>query len=643
MSNWGIRQRVLLVALAPVFVFGLAAGFWTVLHRLAELEGGLVERGRATARQVAATADYGVFSGNTEALVSLIEAARRERDVRGIMVSSRDGDLVVSGGQLSPEAYLPGRRAPGLTLVELEGTLMFIEPIVRSASLEEPDVFDGLDAAPADRRPTGWVLVEVSRERVEAHKIDFILTSAAVVAGALLLASVFAMRISKTVTTPVREVSRTVRRIGDGDLTARVSLYGGGSLRVLAEGVNAMAERLLRARDELEGRISDATLQLRSRTDEAERANHAKSRFLAAASHDLRQPMHALGLFVAELAERLRGSEHRTLIGQIEESVGAMEDLLDALLDMSKLDAGGVSVRRSQFPLQPMLSRIAEDSGADALQRGLRLKLRATRLWVESDPLLLERILINLVSNAVRYTQRGSILIAVRRRGDDAVIEVRDSGPGIPAEAHDMIFEEFYQLQNPARARGQGLGLGLAIVRRLAGLLGHEVNVRSRPARGSVFSVRVRCVACPEGRCGDNEPQPLAVRLSASVVVIDDDFGSRSSIAGLLGSWGCDVLCAADLSEARDAMRQRSDLPALILCDFRLAAVASGIDVLDALLAEQGGDISAALITGDTDPQVRRMAAARGYPVLHKPVRPARLRALLQQVVLRRHDAIDGA
>ncbi|WP_341929443.1 ATP-binding protein [Methyloversatilis discipulorum] len=454
MKRWGIRQRVLLVALAPVVVFGIAAGIWMVLHRLAELENGLVERGRATARQVAATADYGVFSGNTESLVSLIEAARRERDVSGIMVSSRDGDLVVSGGELSPEAYVPGRRPAGLALIELEHSLMFIEPILRSAVLDDPDVFDGLSEMRADRQPVGWVLVEVSRQRVDAMKGDFIVTTAIVVAVALLAASAFAMRISQTVTGPVREVSRAVRRIGEGDLSARVSVFGGGSLRVLAEGVNGMAERLLRARDELEARIADATRQLRSRTDEAERANHAKSRFLAAASHDLRQPMHALGLFVAELAERLRGSEHRTLIRQIEESVGAMEDLLDALLDMSKLDAGGVTVRRSEFPLQPMLARIVEDFAADALQRGLRLKLRATDLWVESDPLLLERIMINLLSNAVRYTQRGGVLVVVRRRGASAVIEVRDSGPGIPPEAHDMIFEEFYQLQNPARARG---------------------------------------------------------------------------------------------------------------------------------------------------------------------------------------------
>jgi signal transduction histidine kinase/CheY-like chemotaxis protein len=640
MKRWGIRQRVLLVALAPVVVFGIAAGIWMVLHRLAELENGLVERGRATARQVAATADYGVFSGNTESLVSLIEAARRERDVSGIMVSSRDGDLVVSGGELSPEAYVPGRRPAGLALIELEHSLMFVEPILRSAVLDDPDVFDGLSEMPADRQPVGWVLVEVSRQRVEAMKGDFIVTTAIVVAAALLAASAFAMRISQTVTGPVREVSRAVRRIGEGDLSARVSVFGGGSLRVLAEGVNGMAERLLRARDELEARIADATRQLRSRTDEAERANHAKSRFLAAASHDLRQPMHALGLFVAELAERLRGSEHRTLIRQIEESVGAMEDLLDALLDMSKLDAGGVTVRRSEFPLQPMLARIVEDFAADALQRGLRLKLRATDLWVESDPLLLERIMINLLSNAVRYTQRGGVLVVVRRRGASAVIEVRDSGPGIPPEAHDMIFEEFYQLQNPARARGQGLGLGLAIVRRLTGLLGHDVAIRSRAGRGSVFSIEVPVVAAPVGRHQTGEPEPLQVPLSVFVVVIDDDPGSRTSIAGLLASWGCEVLCSANLSEARDMMRQRDKVPSLILCDFRLAAVASGIDVLDALLAEQSGDIVAALVTGDTDPQVRRMAAARGYPVLHKPVRPARLRALVQQVVLRQQNPV---
>ncbi len=640
MKHWGVRQRVLLVALAPVLVFGLGAGVWAVLNRLSELESALIERGHATARQVAALADYGIFSGNTDALVSLIEAARRERDVSGVMVSDREGDLVVSGGVLSPQARIPGARLPELAQVELDASIFFVEPVMRNNLASAADMFDGLEDASQDRRPIGWVLVEVSRDRVKALKINYLITSALVIAGALLAASIFAIRISRTVTGPVREVSRVVRRIGEGRLSERVSVDGGGSLRVLAEGVNGMAERLVQARDELEARIADATSQLRNRTDDAERANHAKSRFLAAASHDLRQPMHALGLFVAELAGRLHGSEHRGLIRQIEESVGAMEDLLDALLDMSKLDAGGVTANRSVFALQPLLSRIVDDFSADALQRGLRLKLRATDLWIESDPLLFERIVINLLSNAVRYTQRGSVLVAARRRGERVVIEVRDSGPGIPDEAQEMIFEEFYQLQNPARMRGQGLGLGLAIVRRLSQLLGHCVTVRSHAGQGAVFAIEVQRAAAPEHAHRRTEPAYLPERLSMSVLVIDDDAGSRTGIAGLLTAWGCQVLCAATLSEARDAIRQHDRAPSLILCDFRLAAVASGIDVLDTLLAEQATDIAAALVTGDTDPLVRRMAATRGYPVLHKPVRPARLRALVQQTLVRSKNPV---
>lgn len=640
MKHWGVRQRVLLVALAPVLVFGLGAGVWAVLNRLSELESALMERGHATARQVAASADYGIFSGNADALVSLIEAARRERDVSGVRVSDRDGDLVVSGGVLSPQARVSGARLPGLAQVELDASIFFVEPIMRNNLANDPDMFDGLGEANQDRRPIGWVLVEVSRDRVRALKINFLVTSVLVIASALLAASIFAIRISRTVTGPVREVSRVVRRIGEGRLSERVSVDGGGSLRVLAEGVNSMAERLMQARDELEARITDATSQLRNRTDEAERANHAKSRFLAAASHDLRQPMHALGLFVAELAGRLHGSEHRGLIRQIEESVGAMEDLLDALLDMSKLDASGVTASRSVFALQPLLSRIVDDFSADALQRGLRLKLRATDLWIESDPLLFERIVINLLSNAVRYTQRGGVLVAARRRGERVVVEVRDSGPGIPDEAQEMIFEEFYQLQNPARTRGQGLGLGLAIVRRLSELLEHRVTVKSHPGQGAVFAIEVPRADAPDHAHRQAEPENLPERLSMSVLVIDDDAGSRTGIAGLLASWGCHVLCAATLSEARDAIRQHDRAPALILCDFRLAAVASGIDVLDTLRAELASDIAAALVTGDTDPQVRQMAAARGYPVLHKPVRPARLRALVQQTLVRSHNPV---
>jgi CheY-like chemotaxis protein len=175
-------------------------------------------------------------------------------------------------------------------------------------------------------------------------------------------------------------------------------------------------------------------------------------------------------------------------------------------------------------------------------------------------------------------------------------------------------------------------------VRRLAGLLSHDVTVRSRAGKGSVFAIEVPRGEGVERTQHERPPEVLPDRISLFVVVIDDDAASRTSIAGLLASWGCHVLCAATLSEARDAMRQREKQPVLILCDFRLAAVASGIDVLDALLAEETGDIAAALVTGDTDPHVRRLAAERGYPVLHKPVRPARLRVLIQQVLSQSYD-----
>lgn len=366
---------------------------------------------------------------------------------------------------------------------------------------------------------------------------------------------------------------------------------------------------------------------------QAEAANLAKSRFLASASHDLRQPLHALGLFSAALAARLHRSEEASIVANIGASVDALDSLFDALLDISKLDAGVVEAKPCGMRLQALFDRLQRDYGPPAQAKGVGLRIVPTRTVVRSDPVLLERILRNLVSNAVRYTPKGKILVGARRRGERLRIEVWDCGVGIPPECQDKIFDEFYQAGNPGRDRQEGMGLGLAIAGRLARLLDSRIDVASTPGKGSVFRIDVPFGELDEE--AERVPAPVAgAALAGSrVLVIDDEAAVRDGMETLLSQWGCRVATAASLDEA--LARAAREPPDLVLCDYRLDA-GTGIEALARLQAALGGRIPGILVSGDTAPEVLLEAKAAGYPLLHKPVRPAKLRALLSHVLGKR-------
>jgi CheY-like chemotaxis protein/two-component sensor histidine kinase len=346
--------------------------------------------------------------------------------------------------------------------------------------------------------------------------------------------------------------------------------------------------------------VEEATAELRARKDEAERATLAKSRFLAAASHDLRQPMHALGLFISELSQHAHQPETRRLVRQIAASAEAMENLLDSLLDISKLDAGVFKPNLRTFPLQPLLDRLAVDFLPMAEERRLRLRLRPTGAWVESDPALLERVLINLLSNALRYTQEGSVLVACRRRGPLLRLEVRDSGVGIAPEAQDIIFHEFVQLENAERARNKGLGLGLAIVRRLTDLLGHRLALRSRVGGGSVFAVELPYAEPQEAAPAAEGERPPGDLAGTRIVVVDDDPLALASLHSLLLSWGCQVYAADGLENIAMELATRGVVPQVVVSDYRLRGPRTGVDVIRALRNRWDPELPAILISGDT-------------------------------------------
>ena len=381
--------------------------------------------------------------------------------------------------------------------------------------------------------------------------------------------------------------------------------------------------------------------ELRRRKEVAEEANIAKSRFLAAASHDLRQPLHALGLFVQALEESPLANRERQVIGNIRHSVDAMEELFNALLDISRLDAGVVQPIVTTIPLSMVFDRVRFEYAPIARQKRISLTVMKTAVHVVSDPSLLGRIIRNLLANAVRYTDRGGVVIGCRRRGNTVRIEVWDSGRGIPPERHAEIFREFYQLENPERDRRKGLGLGLAIVERLSRLLDHPIQLRSTVGKGSVFSVTV-----PLGARENYVPIETTVDtagvfdLSGSLVLVIDDEGAvQEGMSALLRKWQCEVLTAGSGREMLQQLVSVQRLPDLIICDYRLRAGENGIEVIELLRNEFNVDIPSLLVTGDTAPDRLRDAEASGLPILHKPLNPARLRTLIANLLRERSNA----
>jgi signal transduction histidine kinase len=386
--------------------------------------------------------------------------------------------------------------------------------------------------------------------------------------------------------------------------------------------------------------------EIQDKNRQLELANTYKSRFLAAASHDLRQPLHALNLFVAQLhAEPDPGERHR-LVTRIDAAVNAMNELFNSLLDMSKIEAGILDLDVTEFPVQRLLTQMETTFAEAAREKGLRLRVMPSRAWVRSDFILLERILLNLVSNAVRYTAHGGVVVGARRRGEWLRLDVWDSGVGIPEDQQQNIFREFYQVAGLEPGSRGGLGLGLAIVDRLTGLLDHPVELKSHPGRGSRFSVRVPLVAPGSGSAADGSaaPVPIADPVPGKlIVVVDDDALVLDGMRGLLAGWGCQVVTEASETAALARLADLGQRPDLIISDYRLADGKTGIDAIGCLREALGGAIPAFLVSGDTAPERLRDAAATGFHLLHKPVSPMALRAILNRLLMARDGGGEPA
>jgi signal transduction histidine kinase/CheY-like chemotaxis protein len=381
----------------------------------------------------------------------------------------------------------------------------------------------------------------------------------------------------------------------------------------------------------------DLIARLRHEKSVAEDASSAKSRFLAAASHDLRQPVHALSLFVAALRPRVTDREAARMLDHIDSSVQAMGGLFNGLLDISRLDAGVVEVNLRSFAIQPLLERICRDFAGEAAAKSIELRLKSTSAAAYSDPLLIERIVRNIVANAIAYTDRGRVVVGCRRRGRTVSVVVGDTGRGIPRSEQGSIFQEFYQAGNPERDRGRGVGLGLAIVKRLTALLGHPLKLRSRPEHGSVFMLELPYTDAPLAaplRAFD-PAQEAAGSGGGLILVVDDEVAIQMAMKDLLEGWGFKTIVAGSCEELLARLADCPEQPALVICDYRLREHENGIHVIERLRAEYNDDdIPGMLITGDTAPDRLKEAQASGLLLLHKPVNNSRLRAAVIHLVM---------
>jgi CheY-like chemotaxis protein/two-component sensor histidine kinase len=371
---------------------------------------------------------------------------------------------------------------------------------------------------------------------------------------------------------------------------------------------------------------------LREKKEQAERANYDKIRFLAVASHDLRQPIHALGLYVAELRRKISGEEQQYLVGQVERSVDAISTLINDLLDTSRLDAGLVVPQKQTCDVSALLERITTSFQMQAQSKDIRLVVRPYHGRVISDPVLLERIVMNLVSNALRYTQpNGIVLVACRKRGDDLLIEVRDNGIGIDQSCQADIFGEYVQLNPHKPDAQQGMGLGLAIVDRLIKLLDHKITLRSASNMGSTFALRLTRTSESADSLAEMasmgiDSLPLAGK---KLLIVDGDEQVRGSTTTLLSAWGCNVTAVHTLEAVQKMLGEGANWD-MVISDYQVGSKETGLDVIDTVRLSLDTPTPCILISGDTRADMLSQVQKAGHHFLSKPVKPAKLRSLMQ-------------
>jgi signal transduction histidine kinase/ActR/RegA family two-component response regulator len=606
-----VQQRVLLLGLLPCASATILLTSYFTFDKIRTLEAAFAESGAAAAQRVASYSDLSLYAGDTDALRRISQNALRESGIESVAISNGTG------------VYISARRSGAAA----RQTRSFSAEV----RIRPTGALDDLSLDAGDADAVGSVQVVVDSGRLYHQELQSATTGMLLGLGTLLAAMAAARSLARGIATPLRKLGETVALIRSGDLGARSRLHRDDELGRLSIGIDDMAAALAGHRKELESRVRLATHEAQERISQAEKANAAKARFLAAASHDLRQPLHAVGLFVGKLRETA-STEQQPLVSRIDEGLAGMASLLTALLDISRLDAGVVEPQRSVVTVARLFDEAEATLGSLAAERGTRLVFRRRDLHVDVDAALCERILCNLIENALRYAADTAVLVNASRHGERVRIEVRDGGIGIAPMYHERIFEEFFQLDNPERDRKKGLGLGLAICQRAARLMGTCIEVRSAIGRGSCFAFELPLAAKPAAVAASAAQLPAA-RAQGRALVVDDDRTIREGTIGLLEQWGLSAASANCADSAAELLRQSQPAFDYLLCDLQLRETDDGWRVIDAARR-----VSAAtrllLISGDTAAATLRRARENGVIVLTKPVTPAKLRAALGPITV---------
>lgn len=633
MKRYGIRQYVAWITLIPMIVITACVEAFFLHRYFSEIDLHIVDRGKLISSQLEASSEYGVVSSNLPFLQNITQSVLHQQDVRGVMVLNSASRILAESGDFSNPVKgviadmrkaTPGS-LPAVTLHNDRSLLIYQSITPETVKLDE------FETAPA-AKPVGAIILEISLERIEKAKSETLWYTIAATAAFLALASFIIYLASRRITRPISLLSNTVRAIGQGNLEARAAVFTHmDELGALSHGINHMAEHLQHEHVRLRQRVDDATQSIRESKEKAEQANRAKTKFLANASHDLRQPIHAQGLFLEVLSHTGLSEYQHDLLTNARAASKASGEMLDTLLDYSRIEAGIIEPRLQPFRLQPLLNKVENELAPQADEKGIVYRTRETLLVARSDPALVELILRNLVSNAIRYTARGGLLVACRKHGDQAMLEVWDTGIGIAPWQQQDVFREFYQLGNLEQDRNKGLGLGLAIAQGLARVMGHELSLASTPQRGSVFRLALPITSDPlpgeQVELARNTTQLPNTR----VLVIDDDVAVLAGMCHLLRDWGCECDTAESIEQALPLARAHA--PNVVISDYRLREQHNGLEAIAALRELLGDSLPALLITGDTAPKLLREALASGIPLLHKPVSPGQLYRNLVEVL----------
>lgn len=474
----------------------------------------------------------------------------------------------------------------------------------------------------------------MSSNRTDQRKLELLGWSLAFAALFLSVSIYLLLLVSRHLTSPINKLCAELQRIfqtsSDSELTTISTNVC--ELENLAKAINTLTRKFHEEQENLQRKIEEETRVLISKKELAERNSLNSSRFLAVASHELRQPLHALSLYISELQRKVVGSEQQHLVGQINHSVEMLTNMLNGLLDISKLDARTIVPQVQTCSMAGLLERVSANHVMLARIKNVRLVVRPCTCYVTSDPVLLERIMMNLVSNAIRYTEPGgSVLVACRHRGHYVQMEVRDNGIGINPEDQENIFREFHQCKRAQLDTRKGLGLGLAIVDRLTKLLGHKLLLRSEPGVGSVFALQIPSAPRPRSLVEQAglPAVPLSHLSGKKILIVDDDPLVLESTVHILSAWGCNVSSADSLHAVVQRLAEGGEWD-LVITDYQLEDNITGLNIINEIKLKLNRTIPCILITGNTSQELSKLISAGGGHVLYKPVRPAKLRSLVE-------------